>query len=131
MAKGIYPGLRPDRMAGQRERDAALDRVSRVRRRIGLGAGALVAGFAAFVSATAPGRTLGAKVPVGSETVPAGRTTGRSASLTMPPLASPSQLGLQSPEGVPQAAPTAPPAQAQPQPQAAPAPQPAPVSGGS
>jgi hypothetical protein len=113
-------------MAAQRARDATLRRVSRVRAMTILGAGGLTVALAAFVSAVAPGRTLGAKVSVGLGTVTAGRTTTPTASRTLPPLASPSQLGLQSPDGAPQAAPS--PA---PQPQAAPAPQPAPVSGGS
>jgi hypothetical protein len=118
-------------MAAQRERDAALDRVNRVRGMTIVGAGALTAAVAALVSAAAPGRTLGAKAPVGTGTVLAPHTTGRVASRRMPPLASPSQLGLESPGSVPQAAPTAPPAQVQPPAAPAPAPQPAPVSGGS
>jgi hypothetical protein len=115
-------------MAAQRARDATLGRVSHVRRMTILGAGGLTVALAAFVSAAAPGRTLGAKVPVGSGTVTARRTTAPTASRTLPPLASPSQLGLQSPDGAPQAAPSA---AAQPQAAPAPAPQPAPVSGGS
>lgn len=116
-------------MAGQRERDAALNRVSRVRAMTIVGAGVLTAAFAALVSAAAPGRTLGVKVSVGSRTALASRMTERPAARTMPPLASPSQLGLQSPDRAPQAALSAPPAQAQPQPQTAPPP--AAVSGGS
>jgi hypothetical protein len=116
-------------MQGQRLREAALGRVSRARAVTIVGAGTLTAALAALVSAVAPGRTLGAKVPVGSGTVLARGKTPRTPAPTMPPLASPSQLGLQSPDGAPQAAPAAPAAQAQPQPQAAP--EPAPVSGGS
>ncbi len=128
MTRSAYPGQTPDRLAAQRARDAALDRVSRVRGMTILGAGALTAAFAAVVSAVAPGHTLGAKLPASAPTVVARQTPG-TGSPKMPPLASPSQLGLQSPGGAPQAAPqTAQPAQAQQQ--AAP-PQPAPVSGGS
>lgn len=99
-----------------------------------LGAGALTAALAAVVSAIAPGRTLGAKTPVGAGTVLASRSTAGAAAPTMPRPASASQLGLQPPGSAPQAAP-APQPQApasQPQQQAAPAQsQPAPVSGGS
>ena len=116
-------------MAAQHEREAALGRVSRVRAMTVVGAGAVTAAFAGLVSAVAPGHTLGAKVSAGSGTVLARPVTGRATARRLPALASPSQLGLQSPHGAPQAAPSAPPAQAQPQ--AAPAPQPAPVSGGS
>jgi len=127
----------PDRAAAQRDRDAALTRVSRVRRITIVGAGALTAALAAVVSAVAPGRSLGAKTPVHAPTVVVRQARART--IRMPPLASPNQLGLQAPGAAPQAAPqtqtqaqtqaSAPPAQAQPQQQAAP--QPAPVSGGS
>jgi hypothetical protein len=131
MSRVGYPGDRPDRRAAQRERDAALDRVSRVRGVTIFGAGALAAALAAVVSAVAPGRSLGAKVPVRSHAVLAKRTPVRTASARMPPLASPSQLGLQGPAGAPQSAPPAQPSSPAPAPaQAAPAPAP-PVSGGS
>jgi len=125
----------------QLERDAALDRIGRTRRWVIAGAAGLTAAFAALVSAIAPGRTLAARAPGGG--VAEARTSTQSASpAQMPPLASPSQLGLQGPDQPPQAASSpsqAPsgqsqaPTQSDPS-QAAPAPAPAPapaVSGGS
>jgi hypothetical protein len=125
----------------QLERDAALTRVSRVRRWTLVAAGALTAGFAALVSAIAPGHSLGAKTrghaPLSARQAP--RTGSRRSQLQMPPLASASDLGLQGPSSSPQAAPSspAPSNQSQAAPPPAPvAPAPAPsqapvVSGGS
>jgi hypothetical protein len=145
VSKPAYPGQNPSRAVAQRERDAALNRVSRVRRVTIFGAGALTAALAAVVSAAA-GRTLGAKVPLTTHPVVAKRTRGSTALPKMPPLASPRALGLRAPSSSPQAAPQtqtqaqapAPQTQTQTQP-AAPVPQPAvpvapqppPVSGGS
>lgn len=143
MSKPVYPGQNPSRAVAQRERDAALSRVSRVRRLTVFGAGALTAALAAVVSAAA-GRTLGAKTPLTTHPLVAKRTRGSTALPKMPPLASPRALGLRAPSSAPQAAPQtqtqapAPQTQTQtqpaapaPQPVAPAAPQPAPVSGGS
>jgi hypothetical protein len=138
---------RSSRSLAQLERDAALRRVGRTRRWVIAAAAALTAGFAAVVSAIAPGRTgahTQARALGSTRTQP-----GRVASTRMPPLANASDLGLQGPAGAPQATPTPSPAapapsQVAPSPsratpapaQAAPAPAPAPsapavVSGGS
>src|SRR5438270_399416 len=85
------------------ERDAALTRVSRTRRWLILAAAALTAGFAALVSAVAPGRTLRSKHAVALRTSPVRPAAPRR--LTMPPLAKPGQLGLQGPAQAPQALP--------------------------
>ena len=116
----------------QLERDAALTRVSRTRRWILAAAAALTAVIAAFVSAIAPGRSLGAKSRVGSVSTAssAGAAPSTSSGKQMPPLASPGDLGLQGPSETPQSAPSQ--SQAAPAPAPAPAPQQAPVvSGGS
>lgn len=133
---------RRSKSLAQLERDAALARVSRARRWALLGAAALTAGFAALVSAIAPGRSVGAKGR--ATTYVAARSAPRhtAAGLQMPPLASAGDLGLQGPSSAPQSAagPTPSPAPQQPSPSApspaaaapAPQPQPAPaVSGGS
>ena len=115
----------------QLERDAALYRVSRLRRWAIGGAAALTAGFAALVWAIAPGHSLGAARSTGGHTVPDASHGHRTTQL--PPLASPSQLGLQGPSSGPQSAP-APTQQAPPAPtqQAAPPPaQSGATSGGS
>ena len=117
---------RRSRSLAQLERDAALERVGRARRGLIIGAAALTAAIAALVSAIAPGHTLGqARILTGAQTSAAAAATVTQ----MPPLASPSQLGLQGPSQAPQSAPS----QATPNPAAAaPAPAPAPaVSGGS
>lgn len=97
-----------------------LARVARTRRAAIIGAGALTAAFAAVVAIIAPGRSSAQATPA-SKTAAATAQTGA----RMPPLASPSQLGLGPPGSAPQA-----PAPAPTQTQAAPAPA-APVSGGS
>lgn len=131
------------RLLAQTERDAAIQRVSRVRRWVIGGATALTAAFAAIVSAVAPGHTLGprsypriASSPGGSaRAVGAGaRASGpATAAARMPAPASPGELGLQTPSQAPQAAiggPQASPdqsqAQAAPEPQPSPSTQPAP-----
>jgi hypothetical protein len=129
MAKPIHQRPAQDRSALQRQRDAALRRVSRARRATILGAGALTAALAGLVSAVAPGRTL-AKPTL---TTRATATPGRAASVVarLPPLATPRQLGLQAPDSTPQSSPPAasqaPPAAAQPPPAAAQAPAPSPA----
>ena len=102
-----------------RQRDAALKRIGRARGWAVAGAGALTAAIALAVSAAVPGRTLAAKTAV--------RRDPRVVALTMPPLATPGELGLRPPNSPPQT-------QTLPQPTTpAPTPQPsAPVvSGGS
>jgi hypothetical protein len=132
-------------------RDAALDRLRRTRRWVILATAGLTAGFAALVSAVAPGRSLASKhsaETASSGAAPSARSGGSSIP-RMPPPANAGALGLQSPaetpspvpdEPQPQSDPSAPsqpapsqPAPSQPQPQSAPAPAPAPpvVSGGS
>jgi hypothetical protein len=129
----------PERSAAQRQRDEALGRLVRVRRGVIAGAAALTAGAAALASAAVPGRSLNthAASRVAGVSVKA-KTPSATTSPRMPPLASPSQLGLgASGSGTPQAptpsAPTpqatTPPAPA-PQPPAAP-PQAAPSGGGA
>ena len=80
-------------------RDAALGRISYARRWLIAGAAGLTAGLAAFVSATAHGRTLnkGTVVPVSARNVGSSSTA-----VQMPPLASPTSLGLQGPVEDPQ-----------------------------
>jgi hypothetical protein len=80
-------------------RDAALARIVRARRWVIAGAAGLTGALAAFVSATAHGHTLhkGAFVRA-----PARATGAPSTSVQMPPLASPSSLGLQGPVEDPQ-----------------------------
>lgn len=133
---------RPDRPHAVLERDAALARVGRTRRWVIGGTAALTAGAAALVSAIAPGRSLGAK-PASVKTSAAPVTTANTAAPQLPPLASPSSLGLAAPSAAPGSAPQSDPSPSQPQQQSAPAPQsspapqdqaasaPAPSSGGA
>ena len=91
------PG-RPVRMQhrkseAQLHRDAALRRITRTRGWVIAASAALTAGVAAYVSASAPGRTLGAKMK-GDTFVSTGSTHRRTTTQRMPPLATPSQLGL-------------------------------------
>ncbi len=101
-------------------RDAALARVGRTRRWVIVGAAALTAGFAALVSAAAPGRSLASKPATRTEV-----STGSSSAVPqLPPVASPSTLGLQGPTQPPKAVPSP----SSPTPQSSPGPQ---SSGGS
>jgi hypothetical protein len=133
------------------ERDAALVRVTRVRRWLIAGAAALSAGFAALVSSVAPGHTLKSRSASSGPLTAARTVTPPKASTRMPPLASPSDLGLQGPSSAPQSAGgssdssssqagpdpsqsgggASNPAAVAPAPQPAPQPAPAVVSGGS
>jgi len=121
-------------------RDAALDRISRTRRWMIIGAAGLTAGFAALVSAVAPGRSLASKSSTGTETPTASAsargTTSGSSIPSMPPPAKSGDLGLglQGPEQAPssdqsQPQSTPPPQQSDP-PQAPPSQGPV-MSGGS
>lgn len=128
---------RRDTSLAQLERDAALKRISRTRRWVLIGAAALTAGFAFLVSALAPGRSLGAKSQrIGAAAVPRSSAAARSTAPAMPPLATPTELGLQGPGQAPQPPPQPPqvapsdPSQSQAA-APAPAPQPPVVSGGS
>lgn len=127
-------------------RDAALDRVRRTRRWVLLATAALTAGFAALVSAVAPGRSLASKTSAStaasSATASASTASSSGSAIpSMPPPAGANQLGLSGPNEAPssgddQSQSSQPSAPAQPQsaPAPAPAPQPAApavVSGGS
>ncbi len=134
--------------SAQRDRDAALKRIARVRRATILGTGGLTVALAGVVSAVAPGHTLRAKTRLAALPRTTSLTARRPSALRMPRLASASQLGLQAPgsapqpgpqsttpapppstpgqSGAPSPAPSGPPAPTQPAPQAAPAPAPAP-----
>jgi hypothetical protein len=105
-------------------RDAALARLGRTRRWVIAGTAALTAGFAALVSAVAPGRSLAPKSAVrtvASTGASTGATASSSAIPQLPPAANPDSLGLGSPGQAPQSVPN-PPAPA-PQTQSSPAPQ--------
>ena len=98
---------RPDQSRAVLARDAALARVGRTRRWVIAGSAALAAGFAALVSAVAPGKTL--KASGRAEAAAPTRSTpssGRSSAIpAMPPAASAGDLGLQGPDQAPAAAP--------------------------
>ncbi len=90
------------RAQARSDRDAALVRVRRVRGGVIAVAAGLTAGFAALVSALAPGRTLGAikhSDTAGSPVQTADVATN--VRLRMPSLAGPAQLGLQGPGSAP------------------------------
>ena len=107
---------RNDRTAGRDDksraalaRDAAISRIGRTRRWVIVGTAALTAGFAALVSAVAPGRSLASKSTGRASTTTAGTGAGASSSSSsvtaipqFPPAANPSSLGLQSPNQPPQ-----------------------------
>jgi len=120
-------------------RDAALARVRRTRRWVIAGAAALTAGFAALVSAVAPGRSLASKSTAGTEIASGsgrsatGARSSSSAIPQLPPAADPGSLGLEGPSQPPQSAPSpaqnSAPAQSTP-PASTPQPAPAPESSG-
>jgi hypothetical protein len=91
-------------------RDAALARVRRTRRWVIAGSAALIAGFAALVSAAAPGRTLGStsQARTGASTAASRSPASSSAIPKLPALANPSDLGLQGPDQAPQSVPSQP-----------------------
>src|SRR2546421_1563719 len=98
----------PDRSRAALVRDAAVARVRRTRRWVIAGAAALTAGFAALVSAVAPGRTLtAAKGATGTERSGAAASTASNGAAIprMPAPANASDLGLQSPEQAPSPSP--------------------------
>ena len=99
-------GRNPSRAA--LARDAALERVGRTRRWVIVGTAALTAGFAALVSALAPGRSLASKSSPGTKVAAAdpSRSSSRSAIPAMPPPANPGSLGLQGPNEAPAPAPS-------------------------
>jgi len=126
--------LRSDRSRAVLMRDAAVARVSRTRRWVIAGAAVLTAGFAALVSAVAPGRSVSSSKAAGgavSSASASGATSSASGAGSsiprMPAPASAGDLGLQSPDQVPspdQSQPQSVPSQPQPDPQPAPAPAP-------
>ena len=93
-------------------RDAALDRVRRTRRWVIIATAALTAGFAALVSAVAPGRSLASKSATGTEVASSssqsanGASSGSSVVPQLPPAANPDSLGLQGGGQAPQSAPS-------------------------
>ncbi len=90
---------KPGPSGAQLERDAALGRISRTRRWMIVGAAALSAALAAVVSSAAPGRTIGHKAGTATSAAEAPRAS--SSTQQLPPLESPSQLGLQGPDQAP------------------------------
>jgi uncharacterized membrane protein YgcG len=88
---------RRSRSLAQLERDRALERISRTRRWLLAGAAALTAGFAALVSAIAPGKSYGARRSTPFTPARARGHAGTRTAAALPPLASPSSLGLQGP----------------------------------
>jgi hypothetical protein len=97
-----------DRITAQQHRQAAFARIARVRGASILGAGALTAALAAVVSAIAPGHSLGAKKRTGVASTTATAPARAATTAKLPPLASPRSLGLRSPSGAPQTAPSSP-----------------------
>jgi hypothetical protein len=99
----------------QLERDAAIARVSRTRRWLIVAATALTAGFAAIISAVAPGRSFAAHSATAKAGAGAGQAAVRnppaSAGNKLPPLEGAQALGLGGPAQAPQA--SAPPASSQ------------------
>jgi hypothetical protein len=93
-------------------RDAALRRLRRTRRWVIAGTAALTAGFAALVSAVAPGRSLASKSEVRTEAstgASSSSSSARSAASAvpqLPPAANPDSLGLQRPSQPPQSVPS-------------------------
>ncbi len=91
----------------QRERDAAIARIGRTRRWLIAAAAALTAGFAALISAVAPGRSVAAhstKTGAGRAR-PVASTAHRRASTKLPPLEGAKELGLGGPAQAPQPSP--------------------------
>jgi hypothetical protein len=85
-------------------RDAALTRVSHTRKLVYAGAAALTGGLAWLAATAAPGHTLGTSAQARSTPLTPPSSSGSSAaSQTLPPLASPSDLGLQGPSSAPSA----------------------------
>ena len=107
------PG-RTDPALATLHRDAALSRVSHTRKLVYAGAAALTGGIAWLAATAAPGRTIGTRPPARSAGVTAAPSSGsNSAGQTLPPLASPSELGLQGPSSTPNAPSQAPADQSQ------------------
>ena len=102
MRTDAYPGPRPDRATAQRNRDAALARLTRVRAVTIAGAGVLTAAVAGVVS-SASGHTLGKRPATDGhrdDRAPGRRPASRRGQ-AMPPLASARQLGLRRPSSAP------------------------------
>jgi len=97
--------VRGVRSAAQVDRDAALIRVSRTRRLVLGAATALTAGIAALVSAVAPGKTSASTADHSVRSAAPGFPASAASSNRMPPLATPTELGLGAGEA-PKAAPS-------------------------
>jgi len=111
------PRLAPDDRSDARlRRDQALRRVSHMRRWVIGSSAALTAGFAVFVAEVAHGRSSSATPRSSSATA---RPVSQSEP-ALPAVASPGDLGLQSPAQTPQPSPS--PAQSSPAPQSSAAP---------
>ncbi|HET9105027.1 MAG TPA: hypothetical protein VFN55_16875 [Solirubrobacteraceae bacterium] len=100
MSTSAYPGPRPDRATAQRNRDAALARLARVRTVTIAGAGVLTAAVAGVVS-SASGHTLGKRTVTTAAVTPRASTSSSRSGQTLPPLASARQLGLGRPGSAP------------------------------
>jgi hypothetical protein len=97
--------VRDVRSAAQVDRDQALIRVSRTRRLVLGAATALTAGIAALVSAVAPGKTSASTAGHSVRSAAPGFRASAASSNRMPPLATPTELGLGAGEA-PKAAPS-------------------------
>jgi hypothetical protein len=93
-----------DRSSATARRDAALGRVAFARRGAFIAAAGLSGGFAALISALAPGKTLAQIHPRAAAASPASATTTAAPAPKMPRLRTPAELGLQAPSRAPQAA---------------------------
>lgn len=105
-----------DRAYARGQRDAAISRVGRTRRWLIIGAAGLSAALAALASALTPGRSVAAKTPARTVAATSPAPSGSAANQPLPPEASPSSLGLQSPSQAPQSAPAQAPSQVSPDP---------------
>jgi hypothetical protein len=101
------PGLgRRDPALAKLHRDAAISRVGNTRKLVAVGAAGLTAGLAWLAASAAPGRTIGTTGQARSSGVTPAPSSSSSSSVSsqqLPPLASPGDLGLQSPGQAPSA----------------------------
>src|SRR5690349_24420271 len=93
-----------DRSDARLRRDQALRRVGHMRRWVIGSSAALTAGFAVLVAEVAHGRSTSATPRSSSATA----RTAAASEPALPAVASPRELGLHSPDQVPQAAPSTP-----------------------
>jgi hypothetical protein len=87
----------------QLERDAAIARISRTRRWLIVAAAALTAGFAALISAVAPGRSFAAHSAKAAASRARPVTASARPTAKLPPLEGAQALGLGGPAQAPQA----------------------------